>query len=279
MPNVLENIRIVTLAPNVPGPVAAARLRDLGASVTKVEAPGGDLLEGAAPAWYAELHEGIATVIADLSTVAGRAALDLQLAGADVFITSMRHAALAKFGLIWETLHQRFPNLISVAIVGEEDPHDDRPGHDLTYLAQAGLVDPQSLPRTLFVDLVGAERAVCAVLAALYTRARTHEATHTRVSLAASARALAEPLKYGLTGDGALLGGAFAGYNTYKCRDGYVALAALETHFFERICDAVLESGDFATLGEAFASRTCAQWETTARQLDIPLVALPNART
>jgi crotonobetainyl-CoA:carnitine CoA-transferase CaiB-like acyl-CoA transferase len=40
----LKGIQIVSLATNVPGPVAAARLHDLGASIIKVEPPAGDPL-------------------------------------------------------------------------------------------------------------------------------------------------------------------------------------------------------------------------------------------
>ncbi|MDQ3173285.1 MAG: CoA transferase, partial [Acidobacteriota bacterium] len=51
----LSGIRALTLAINVPGPVAAARLRELGATVVKVEPPGGDPLSRISPAWYESL--------------------------------------------------------------------------------------------------------------------------------------------------------------------------------------------------------------------------------
>jgi crotonobetainyl-CoA:carnitine CoA-transferase CaiB-like acyl-CoA transferase len=275
---ILDGIRIVTLAPNVPGPVAAARLRALGASVVKLEAPGGDLLEEAAPAWFARLHEGIETVTCDLKTAAGREQLDAHLAHADVFLTSMRISALERLGYGWQRLRVQAPALIHVAIVGREPASEERPGHDLTYLAEAGLLDPQSMPRSLFVDLAGAERAVSAVLAALFTRARTGDATQTFVPLASVAHDLAAPYEAGLTNPGGILGGGFAAYRVYRAADGYVALAALEPRFFETLCDRLLESGAFASLEEAFASQSCADWERFSIECDLPIETVKTAR-
>ena len=271
---ILDGIRVVTLAPNVPGPVAAARLRALGADVTKLEAPGGDLLEAAAPAWYARLHDGIQTVTCDLKTNAGRAELDAHLVRSDVFLTSMRASALERLGYTWEHIHGLAPRLVHVAIVGNDPAQNERPGHDLTYLAEAGLLDPRSMPRSLFVDLAGAERAVASVLGALYARERTGEAVRSFVSLATVARELAAPNEAGLTREGGILGGGFAGYRVYKTADGYVALAALEPHFFEMLCDRLLESGVHQSLDEAFASQPCLQWERAAEELDLPIVTV-----
>src|SRR5687767_5359056 len=57
----LEGIRIVLIGVNVPGPVAAARLAEMGAAVTKVEPTGGDQLERLCPDWYHSLHRNIET--------------------------------------------------------------------------------------------------------------------------------------------------------------------------------------------------------------------------
>nr|WP_242822428.1 CoA transferase [Thermaerobacter marianensis] len=146
---------MVNLAVNVPGPVAAARLQALGATVCKVEPPGGDPLAAAAPAWYEELTAGQEVVRLDLKTPAGRAALDERLAHADLLLTAQRPSALARLGLGPAALARRFPHLVHVAIVGYPAPRQEEPGHDLTYLAETGLLDPPALPRTLLADLGG----------------------------------------------------------------------------------------------------------------------------
>src|SRR5581483_3587069 len=66
-----DSHRVVTTAVNVPGPFAAARLRGLGAHVTKVEPPGGDPLAISAPDWYRELA-GEDVVSLDLKSADGR---------------------------------------------------------------------------------------------------------------------------------------------------------------------------------------------------------------
>ena len=105
----LDGVRVVTLAVNVPGPVACARLLALGAEVVKVEPPAGDPLAHYSRAWYDELARGQRVVALDLKTDEGRAALDGLLADADLLVTANRPAALGRLGLSWDALHARHP--------------------------------------------------------------------------------------------------------------------------------------------------------------------------
>lgn len=271
----LGGVRVVTLAPNIPGPVAAARLVELGAAVVKVEPPLGDPLTVIAPRYYAALHAGIRVERLDLKSDAGRMRLDAFLADADVLLTSSRPSALGRLGLAWEQLHARFPRLVHVAIVGEPAPDDERAGHDLTYVAQLGLLEPPAMPRTLLADLAGAERAVSAALALLLRRERGLGASRSDVALRDAARVFAGPLEHGLTKCGGWLGGGFAGYRTYRARDGWIAVAALEPHFWKRLRDALaVDDGDAALLEERFAQRDASAWEMWARERDLPIVAV-----
>jgi crotonobetainyl-CoA:carnitine CoA-transferase CaiB-like acyl-CoA transferase len=271
----LEGVRVVTLAQNVPGPVAADRLRTLGAHVLKVEPPAGDPLFVYSPSWYAQLHRGCELVQLDLKGEAGRAALEERLRDADVLLASNRPSALARLGLGWEAVHARFPRLISVAIVGYPPPHEDLPGHDLTYVAKLGLLDPPRMPLSLFADLAGAERAVATTLALLYARERSGQADHATVSLADAVEGFAEPLRHGLTAPEGLLGGSLAGYRVYRARTGWVALAALEPHFWARFCtESGLGPADGLALPDLFLERDALDWETWASQRDLPLVAV-----
>ena len=143
----LAGLKIVSLAVNLPGPVAVARLRDLGARVTKVEPPDGDPLARGCPPWYQALHENVAVLPLDLKDPAAREQLFAQLGDADLLLTSSRPSALERLGLGWSELHSRFPRLCQVAIIGHVPPHEEQPGHDLTYQASLGLVDPPHMPR------------------------------------------------------------------------------------------------------------------------------------
>jgi crotonobetainyl-CoA:carnitine CoA-transferase CaiB-like acyl-CoA transferase len=211
----------------------------------------------------------------DLKSEADRARLMVRLAESDLLLTATRPAALARLGLAWDDLHARHPRLCQVALVGDAPPNEDRPGHDLTYQARAGLVEPPHLPRTCLADLAGAERAVSAALGLLMARERGQGAQYAAVSLAEAAAAFAEPLRYGLTTPGGLLGGELAGYGLYEARDGWVALAALETHFWERLIRELgLKEPGRPQLEEAFRARTAAEWEAWALAHDLPVAAV-----
>ena len=271
----LEGIRLVTLAQNVPGPAAVARLQSFGASVIKVEPPNGDPLASSNPAWYESLVMGQEVVRLDLKSDTSRDRLDEHLAEADVLLTSNRLAALARLGLDPEELGARYPHLCYVAITGYPAPREDTPGHDLTYLANLGLLSPPEMPRTLLADLAGAEQAVSATLALLLDRERGRGAGYAEVALSEAAAFFAEPLRYGITKPGAHLGGGFPGYGLYEAHDGWIALAALEAHFWESLLlELGLEEATREVLEEVFLQRTTEEWEQWATERELPLVAL-----
>ena len=269
----LGGIQVVSLALNVPGPAAAARLCRLGAAVAKVEPPGGDPLASGCPVWYEELCAGQEVVRLDLKDADGRASLDGLLEAADVLLTSSRPAALARLGLSWPDLHVRFPRLVQVAIIGQAAPRQDVPGHDLTYLASVGLLTPPQMPSTLLADLAGAERAVSAALALLYARERGHGAGYVEVALAEVAATFAAPLRHGVTAADGFLGGGFAGYGLYPAREGWIAVAALEPHFWRRLTEE-LEASDAQGLARVFPTQTARYWEAWGAAHDLPLVAV-----
>ena len=274
----LQGVKVVSVALNAPGPVAAARLTKLGANVTKIEPPTGDAIKTAAPGWYESLCQGQTVLRLDLKSPEGRAQLDDLLAQADLLLASFRPSALQRLGLDWESLHARHPRLCFVGIVGYAAPFEERTGHDLTYQCDAGLLRPPQMPPTLFIDLAGAERAVSMALALLNRAARSSQAGCAWVSLHECARDLAAPLKAGLTTSSGLLGGAYPLYGFYRASDGWIAIAALEPHFAERLLSELgLKQADRTALEKIFRQRKAASWEKWATEIDLPLVAVREA--
>jgi alpha-methylacyl-CoA racemase len=274
----LRGLRVVTLAVNVPGPAAASRLRELGASVVKVEPPDGDPLSRFNPAWYAALVEEQEVIQLDLKDGSDRARLDERLAEADALLTSSRPATLRRLELGSEELRLAYPRLCVVAITGYPEPRENEPGHDLTYLADLGLLSPPDMPRTLLADLAGAERAVSATLALLLNRTEGRGAGYAEVALAQAAEFFAEPLRYGITKPGAELAGGLPGYNLYPTQEGWIAVAALEAHFWERLLlELGLNEASKEDLEETFLRKTAEEWEKWARERDLPLAALRDA--
>lgn len=264
----LRGVRLVSLALNVPGPVAVARLVAEGATAVKIEPPAGDPLAALCRPWYDALHAGVTIVTADLKTPEGRAALDARLGDTDVLLTSHRPSSLARLGVSVAQVSDRFPALRHVSIVGDTTA-PERAGHDVTYQAEAGLLRG-TLPATLLADMAGAERVVAAVLLAL----RDAPGTHRVVGLRDAVTALAEPLRRGLTARGGVLGGALPAYGVYPAADGHVAVAALEPHFRQRLYAALGLPVD-APLDAVIAARSCAEWTAFAGAHDLPMAAVP----
>jgi alpha-methylacyl-CoA racemase len=270
----LAGIRVVNIGVNIPAGVATARLMELGASATKVEPLGGDPLQAAAPDLYEHLTAGQEITRLDLKDEGDRATLGEILEAADVLLTSSRPIALTKLGLDRRDLEARHPRLVAVAIVGCPGPAQGRAGHDLTYLAGYGLVSPPDLPRTLVADLGGAERAVTAACALLLARERGVGPRYAEVALADAAEAFALPWTYGLTVPGGILGGGFPLYGLYEANGGWIAVAALEPHFQNRLVASLGVEPTREALAAAFAERTPEEWEDWAQALDIPLAAV-----
>ena len=260
-------VKIVSLALNLPGPVAVARLVAEGATAIKIEPPWGDPLAAICKPWYDELHANVQIERLDLKTSAAMDVLKGRLASTDVFIAGHRGRALIKLGLDADSLAAEFPTLRHVNIVGDT-AHPDKAGHDLNYQARAGLV-AGALPLTLAADMAGAERAHGAVLSMM------HEGPGSRrvVGLYDAVSDLAAPLRWGLTVPGGLLGGANPAYGIYAAKQGRVAIGALEPHFRARLYEA-LELPDGSDLSITMLTRTAAEWEEWALSRDIPLVAV-----
>ena len=289
-PKPLEGICIVSLALNLPGPAALMRCQQMGATCTKFEPPAGDPMRHYNPAAYAALHTSVACQTADLKTADGQATLHQSLGKADVLLTSFRPSALHKLGLDFHTLQQQHTQLCLVAIVGGAGSQAEEPGHDLTYLAEHGLVTGLSLPATLYADMGGSVMASEAVLSVLMQRAKKGEGfgkgVFAEVALTSAAAYLALPRAWGLTLPGAAVGGGHAGYGVYACSDGRVAVAALEPHFAARLCAAadvalsspadMFSSATQTGLAAFFKRQTCAELTALALQHDIPLHAMPG---
>jgi crotonobetainyl-CoA:carnitine CoA-transferase CaiB-like acyl-CoA transferase len=281
IPQVLRGFRLLSLALNLPGPAALMRCQQMGARCVKLEPPSGDPMQRYNPTAYAQLQSGIKVITLDLKTAAGQKAMHRELAKTDVLITSFRPSAIEKLGLAWKSLHRLYPALSQVAIVGSPGARAEEPGHDLTYVADNGLVPGLELPATLYADMGGSLSASEAVLQAVLAQRTSGKGIRLEIALASAAHYLALPLHWGLTQPSGFVGGAHAGYRVYACKDGRVAVAALEPHFAAALCAAAgLPASDVASL-QTLATRegiarflkkqTRQQLDALAVSKDIPL--------
>ena len=299
----LAGVRLLSLALNLPGPAALMRCQAMGAACHKIEPPAppgsacGDPMHHYCRPAYTALHVGVQVSVADLKTPAGQQALHQALAHTDVLLTSFRPAALHKLGLGWAALQTRYPQLSQIAIVGAAGARANEAGHDLTYLAERGLVTGLDLPATLYADMGGSLMVSEAILQAVLIQKLHPDApgSYQEVALSDAAGYLALPRTWGLTQPGprSAVGGAHAGYRVYPCADGRVAVAALEPHFAAALCRVAGLPPPQPTSTEAFnemmfspataqamagflSQQSCQQLDALAAQHDLPLHCLPS---
>ena len=269
------------------------RCQRMGASCVKLEPPphptapkgtSGDPMGLYNRGAYDELHHQVRIAQADLKTEKGQKTLHRELEKADVLLTSFRPSALTKLGLEWKSLQRRYPQLSCVAIVGAPGARAEEPGHDLTYLAESHLVTGLDLPPTLYADMGGSLMASEAVLQARLQQLSRGKGVRLEIALSDAAAYLGLPRQWGLTTKGAAVGGGHAGYRVYPCKDGRVALAALEPHFAAAVAAVVgLPSSNIMAMfapatHDAIAAymlnHTRAQLDALAVARDIPLHTL-----
>jgi crotonobetainyl-CoA:carnitine CoA-transferase CaiB-like acyl-CoA transferase len=142
----LEGLLVVGLEQAVSAPYATRTLADLGARVIKVESPYGDFTryydeaaEGTS-AHFSWANRGKQSVVLDLKSPEGRAALERLLAKADVFVQNLAPGAAERMGLDARSLVGRFERLVAVDIsgYGHGGPRQDGRAYDLLIQAEAG---------------------------------------------------------------------------------------------------------------------------------------------
>jgi crotonobetainyl-CoA:carnitine CoA-transferase CaiB-like acyl-CoA transferase len=181
----LADLTVLDLTSTFLGPYCAELLAQLGARVIKVEPPEGDIVRyvaderhsGLGPA-FLTFNRGKESVVLDLTSTAGREALDLLVDGADVFLHNMRPAAMAKLRIDPATVRARNPRVVYCHAVGygSTGTYRDEPAYDDVVQGVSGLAavqggsgEPQYV-RTQVVDKTVGVMALAAILAALHER-------------------------------------------------------------------------------------------------------------
>jgi alpha-methylacyl-CoA racemase len=313
----LQGVRVLDLTRWMPGPYASLTLADLGAEVIKIEEPRrGDPMRhlpsssaNGRNALFNLLNRDKKSVTLNFKAVDGKA-IFLDLArGADVLLEGFRPGVMRRLGLEYEALGAENQRLIyaSISGYGQTGPYSRRAGHDLGYLAVAGLLGLTGaqggypvVPGVPVADLFVALWTALGVLAALLDREHSGRGRYLDISLLDSITALmAFPLAEWWTGAAVprrgemLLTGKQACYNVYETADGaYMTLAALEPHFWSTFCEAVGhpqwvprqydpdQAGLRAEVAALFYTQPRAYWEAFFAEVDCccePVLALDEA--
>jgi len=281
----LATLRVLDLSRLLPGPFCTMLLGDLGADVIKIEEPrGGDPARGSD--LFLQVNRNKRSVTLDLKSEAGRDVFLQLVDSADVVVEGFRPGVMDRLHIGYSTLKERNPKLIyaSLSGFGQSGPYVGRPGHDLNYLALAGVAgynvgrDGHPVPMAVQVaDLGAGTFAAVAILAAIVSRQQTGRGQAVDVSLFASAAAWLPTLVAPLFGQGAalapgepVLAGGLPQYDVYRTRDGrFVTLGALEPKFLANFLQRVGREDLLGVrdrqvvrseLEGVFAARSLAEW-------------------
>ena len=257
----LAGIRVLDVTQNLAGPFCAQILADLGASVVKVEPPGGDpgRLWGP-PFWgsdstlFLSANRGKRSIVVDLKTEEGMAVLSRLAETSDVFIQASRPGAAERLGIDHESVRAWREDVIhlSVSAYGSGGPMRDQPGYDPLMQAYAGMMSvtgqPGGPPTRVggsVVDFGTGMWSVIAILSALRLRDATGEGAALEVSLMDTALAWISYHTMGYLATGRVPGpmgsalGSIAPYRAFRTADGHVMIAAGNDAIFHRLCVAL----------------------------------------
>ncbi|WP_223529581.1 CaiB/BaiF CoA transferase family protein [Pseudomonas sp. BF-B-26] len=268
----LASLKVLDFSTLLPGPFASLLLADMGAEVLRIESPTRmDLLRVLPPhdqgvsASHAYLNRNKRSLALDLKQPEALELIKQLLQDYDIVLEQFRPGVMERLGLGYEALKAINPKLIYVSITGygQTGPYKDRAGHDINYLALAGLAsytghaDSGPLPLGMQVaDIAGGSlHGVIGLLAAVIARQQTGQGQHLDVSMTDCVFSLNAMAGAGYLACGEepgreaqmLNGGSF--YDYYRSRDGrWFSVGSLEPAFMKQLC-AALGLEELETLG------------------------------
>ena len=303
----LSGIRVIDLSMFLPGPMLTLMMADQGADVIKVEPAAGDPARTQGPfedrhsIWFANLNRGKTSVVLDLKSEAGKAALADLIRGADVFVEGFRPGVMARLGFGWDDVRALNPRIVycSISAFGQHGALAHHPAHDMAVQALAGFLSVNdgpdgtpAVPGVPAADVAAGLTGLAAVLMALIGREKTGQGDHIDIAMFDSllpwgAHIAGSALAGGpspRSDNQRSLGGA-AFYNVYDTEDGrHVVLGGREIKFARALLTALgrpdlialaeAEAGEaqaplIAFLRETFRSRSRDEWDAFMADLDV----------
>ncbi len=310
----LTGIRVVDLTSLIMGPYCTQIMADMGADVIKVELPSGDdaryISVGPAPGMagvFVNANRGKRSVVLNLTTVEGKAALAKIVKTADIFVHSMRAKAIAKLGFDYAAVAEINPRIIYTNCYGfsRRGPDRDQPAYDDTIQAECGIPAVQemltgsySFVGTVMADKIAGLTALYATMMALFHRERTGEGQEVEIGMFetmasfmlvehANGAMFAPPL-----GPAIYPRAVAPNRRPHRTKDGYIAALIYNDKQWRAFVDAVqpawASDPEFATLEQrakrvdkvygllaaTFRERTTAEWLALFRKLGIPAAPL-----
>ncbi|WP_210604435.1 CaiB/BaiF CoA transferase family protein [Brevibacterium oceani] len=256
-PQPLAGLRVLDLSRFIAGPMCAQILGDMGATVIKVERPGGEDARRNRP--FAGEHSIYAMIYnrnkhgITLNTRAPEAVdlLERLIVESDVIVENYRPGTMESMGLSFERIQEINPRavLTSISGFGQSGPNSHRAMFDAIAQAASGLMsltggpeDPPLLTGTYIADYLGAFHAVMGTMFALWSRESTGVGQHVDIAAVDALFGIlnTHPSDYAMNGHLSERTGSrdqvTMPANAYPCADGHVYLHAGTDPLFPRLC-------------------------------------------
>jgi crotonobetainyl-CoA:carnitine CoA-transferase CaiB-like acyl-CoA transferase len=254
----LEGVVVADFSRVLAGPYATMLLGDLGATVIKVESPGGDDTRHWGPPWTPEgestyflsINRNKRSIALDLRSPEGRRRGLALASRADVMIENFRGDSMARLGFDYDSVRPLNPGLVYCSITGfGTGAGAELPGYDLVVQAVSGLMsltgpdaDTPSKNGIATADVITGLHAAIGILAALHHRERTGEGQRVELNLMSSM--LSGLVNFGgayaLTGDVAHGTGiqhpSICPYEPFPTADRLLVIAAGNDRQFRALC-------------------------------------------
>jgi crotonobetainyl-CoA:carnitine CoA-transferase CaiB-like acyl-CoA transferase len=259
----LSDVRVIDLSHVIAGPVASMYLAALGADVLKVENPRApDVMrfvepgrDGAMSNTFATLNAGKKSLAIDLKMPRLRDLLLGLLCDADVYIENFRPGTAERLGLDYAAVRAVNPRIIYLSIsgYGQEGAWSRFGAYDQVVQALTGMMmangeedGPPTKVGFPVIDIATGMLGAMSVLAALHRRGSDDVGSHVDTSLAQAALQLMRPLASRVLSterDGPRPGNrgfsGSPGAATFRCADGWLAVAANTRRQFAALCKLV----------------------------------------
>lgn len=253
----LNGTTVLELGALVAAPYCGMLLADMGADVIKVEPPEGDMARHFAPfvddesAFFMSVNRGKRSIQLDLRNDRHQELARSIAAKADVVLHNFRAGVVERLGLSLDDVRTRNPDVIycSISGFGPEGPMASRPGIDLLFQAESGMIavtgaadGPGVKVGTNAADVYAATTAAFAITSALAGRAKTGEGSDIHVSLRDSFLALQACWFTSFLATGqqpARLGSGSpftAPTDVYQAKDGEIVLAVVNEKHWRIFC-------------------------------------------
>lgn len=317
----LEGVKVLDLTRVIPGTFCTMLLGDFGAEVLKVESPRVSEFVGSArspsgeenrrKAAYFAPNRNKKSIAIDLKSKPGKEIFHRLSREADVIVEGFRPGVVKRLGIDYQTISQFNPRIIycSLSGYGQDGPYQAIPGHDINYIAMAGILGligsrdgPPVIPLNLIADFAAAALyGALGICLALLARDKTGRGQFLDIGYLDGAVSLMNWFSVSYFSEGLMLkrgeswlNGAYPYYGVYKTKDDkYITIGCIEPHFWENLCR-LLGRDEFipyhfapehmvakpedrkwdeirSTLEQIFLTRTRDEWFDLLKRNDIPV--------